>query len=290
MHVRWHHVGLKQIVFSCVLLALLSSASRAQETPTPSPTPDQQKPQSAQPPAQQTPPPEKKDDENPAEAAAEKAKDVTLQAAQATEKLGEKALVTARNWEDKWLTGVFVEKGAQKFPLTSAQRQQIYLQQTFTTPGPYMKRMFAAGFDQMRGVPYEWGGGWGGYSKRFASREGQFIIANSVAALGNAKLQYEPRYDVCQCSSFGARTRHAILRNFLTYNRTENELRPQWALYAGAFAGGLLSAAWKPGSHNALAEGGYAALEQAGYGSLLNFFIEFAGEINRKLGAKGRAR
>ena len=30
-------------------------------------------------------------------------------------------------------------------------------------------------------------------------------------------------------------------------------------------------------------------LGQAGYGSLLNFFIEFAGEINRKIGARERA-
>jgi hypothetical protein len=27
-------------------------------------------------------------------------------------------------------------------------------------------------------------------------------------------------------------------------------------------------------------------LGQAGYGTLLNFFIEFAGDINRKIGAK----
>ena len=149
-----------------------------------------------------------------------------------------------------------------------------------------MKRMFAAGIDQARGVPSQWDDGWDGYVERFASREGQFIAANSLAALGNAKLKYEPRYDRCQCSGFWPRTKHAIVRNFITFNETEVERRPQLALYGGAFGGGLISTAWKPHPRNAFAEGGRAMLGQAGYGALLNFFIEFAGEINRKIGDK----
>lgn len=208
------------------------------------------------------------------------------QAAEATKKVGEAALDKARDWSRGWLTGVYVEKGQHMVPLTLKQRRDIYLQQTLTSPGAYLKRMFAAGIDQARGAPSEWGGGLGGYSKRFASREGQFISANSLAALGNAKLKYEPRYDRCTCSGFWPRTRHAIMRNFLTYNQSERELRPQWALYGGAFGGGLISTAWKPHPRNAFAEGGRAMLGQAGYGALLNFFIEFSGEINRKLGSK----
>jgi len=183
---------------------------------------------------------------------------------------------------------VYVEKGRPLVELTEAQRRKIYLEQTLTTPGAYMKRMFAAGIDQARGAPREWGGGLGGYGKRFASREGQFISANTLAYLGNAKLKYEVRYDQCTCSGFWPRTRHAILRNFMTYNQSERELRPQWALYGGAFGGGLISTAWKPHPRNALAEGGRAMLGQAGYGALLNFFIEFSTDINRKIGARKR--
>jgi hypothetical protein len=175
-------------------------------------------------------------------------------------------------------------------PLSEQQRREIYLEQTLASPGAYLKRMFAAGIDQARGAPSQWGGGLGGYGERFASREGQFIAANSLAALGNAKLKYEPRYDQCRCSGFWPRARHAILRNFLTYNQSEQELRPQWALYGGAFGGGLISTAWKPKPRNAFAEGGRAMLGQAGYGSLLNFFIEFAGDINSKIGGKRRPR
>ena len=219
---------------------------------------------------------QKKDEPaNPAEVAAEKTKDATLE-----------ALDKARDWEARWLTGVFIRKNEEKIPLTAEQRREIYLKQTLTTPGAYMKRMFAAGFDQLRGVPYQWDDGWTGYTERFASREGQFIASNSLAALGNAKLRYEPRYDRCRCRGFWPRTAHAIMRNFMTYNESEVELRPQWALYAGAFGGGLISTAWKPKPRNAFAEGGRAMAEQGGYGAALNIFIEFAGEINRKIGAK----
>ena len=190
-----------------------------------------------------------------------------MQAAEATKNVGEEALDKARDWESGWFVGVYVEKGRPLVPMTGQQRREIYLQQTLTTPGPYLKRMFAAGIDQMRGVPWQWDDGWGGYGERFASREGQFIAANSLAALGNAALQYEPRYDQCRCSGFWPRTRHAIVRNFLTYNQSEQELRPQWALYGGSFGGGLISAAWKPHPRNAFAEGGRAMGEQAGFGA-----------------------
>jgi len=230
--------------------------------------------------------PEKPESPNPAQAAAEKTKDVTVQAAEATKKAGQAALVKARDWESGWVAGAYAGKDRQLVALTGTQREQIYLQETWTTPGAYLKRMFVAGIDQARGTPWQWGGGWGGYGKRFASREGQFVISNSLTALANAKLQYEPRYDQCRCSGFWPRTRHAIVRNFVTYNRTERELRPQWGLYGGAFGGGLISTAWEPHPRNAFAEGGRAALGQAGFGALLNLFIEFADDMNRKLGAR----
>ncbi len=239
-------------------------------------------PPSAGPPEGQAPKPagekqDKKANDNPTRYA--------YQAADATKRMGEAALVKARDWESGWFTGVFVPKGGAVTPLTFPQRREYYLQQTLVTPGAYMKRMFSAGVDQARGVPSQWDDGWAGYAERFASRQGQFVSANSLAFLGNTALKYEPRYDQCNCSRLWPRTRHAVMRNFLTYN-TEHELRPQWGLYGGSFGGGMISTAWKPHPRNAFAEGGRAMLGQAAYGTLLNFFIEFAGDINRKIGAK----
>jgi hypothetical protein len=282
-----------------VLLAgwiAISSAALAQDSPTQAPSqgqePQNQVPQNPKPADQKSDdqkPQEKKDDAtNPAQAAADKTKDLTVQAAQATEKLGEAALVKARDWESGWFVGVYVAKGRVLVPMTGRQRREIYLQQTLTSPSAYLKRMFAAGIDQARGVPWQWDDGWGGYGERFASREGQFIASNSLSTLGNAALKYEVRYDQCRCRSFWARTRHAILRNFLTYDQSEQHLRPQWALYGGSFGGGLISTAWKPRPRNAFADGGRAVAEQAGFGAALNLFIEFSPDINLKIGARKR--
>jgi hypothetical protein len=268
---------------ACLLLCLLipSWSGFAQDAPS-------QPPASPQGTSGQSQTPKNKNGagSNPGKVAAEKTKQVTVEAAEDTKKLGEAALVKARDWESSWVTGVFVPKGQPIVALGAEQRRQLYLQQTLATPGAYMKRMFAAGIDQVRGAPRQWDDGWGGYAERFASREGQFITANSLEALGNAALRYEPRYDQCRCSGLWPRTRHAVVRNFLTYDQSEQHLRPQWASYGGAFGEGLVSTAWKPHPRNAFAEGGRAMLGQAAYGALLNFFIEFAGDINHKLGEK----
>jgi hypothetical protein len=268
---------------------------------------DQSNPQQTQPPgnpppanAPENPPPNpgnnppgstpadnpKDDGANPAANAAEATKDAAIQVADATKKLGQETLVKVRDWETEWLVGAYVGRNRPLAPLSREGREDLYLNQTFLTPGAYLKRLFDAGVDQVRGSPTQWGGGIGGYSERFASREGQFFAANSLAALGDAKLRYEPRYDQCKCRGFWLRTRHAFVRNLVTYNETEKELRPQWGLYGGAFGGGMIATTWKPTTHNVFTEGGYAALGQVGWGTLENLFTEFAVDINRKLGAK----
>ena len=172
--------------------------------------------------------------------------DRTKEAAEMTERVATEGLIRARNWESTWIEGVYVPKDHPRITLNARERREIYLRQTLTTPGAYMKRMFGAGIDQASGSPRQWDDGWGGYAERFASREGQFITANTLAALGNAKLGYEVRYDQCKCEGVWPRTRHAIMRNFLSYDRGEAALRPQWALYGGAFGGGVVATAWKP--------------------------------------------
>jgi len=264
-------------VILLVCLVSLAEAGRGQTTPLPNAPEPNSQPQT---PADQKPP------DNTKAGTAERTKKLTLEAAEATVRLGVAAMVHARDWESRWLTGVYLPPGLAIEPLTFAQRRDLYLQQTFTTPGAYAKRMFAAGVDHLRENPPEWDDGWGGYGERFASREGQFISANTLAMLGNAALKYEPRYDQCGCSGFWRRSRHAVVRNFVTYNRSEQQLRPQLGLYAGAWGGGMISTAWKPNPHNLFVEGALGMAGQAGYGALWNFFLEFYRDVNRKLGAR----
>jgi len=283
---------LRMLVMVCGLLLVAQGRGRAQAN-EPAQNPQEQTPKNnpgSNPPADSgqtqgqpipdSPGESKKKDENPAHMVEDK----TKEAAVLTKDVATAGLKRARDWESGWITGVYVGKGRQLVSPTSQQREDIYLQQTLATPGAYMKRMFAAAIDQARGVPRQWDDGWAGFTERFASREGQFITANTLAALGNAKLGYEVRYDQCKCEGLWPRTKHAIVRNFLTYDRSEEHWRPQIALYGGAFGGGMLATAWKPSPKNVFTNGATAMLGQAGYGTLLNFFIEFSREINKKQG------
>lgn len=186
----------------------------------------------------------------------------------------------------EWLIGPYIPVQGQLRPLTGKEREEVYLRHTFLTVGSYLARGFSAGLDQARGDPYKWGGGMAGYGRRYVARYGEFVIQNSLAAAGDAALQYEPRYDFCRCEGFWPRTRHAISRNFVAYNRTESELRPQIPTYAAAFVAGTLYASWLPGNHNKWRSGGLNMVSQAGIGSGYNFVSEFALDILRKFGSR----
>jgi hypothetical protein len=180
-----------------------------------------------------------------------------------------------------WLYGPYVRKEAALNQLTMQQREKLFLKQTFTTPGIYLRSGFLALLDQASGTPYQWGGGFDGYERRYASYWGRTAIQNTLSSAGNAALRYEPRYDRCRCAGFGPRTKHALLRNILTYNETEIDLRPQYALYGGTLGAGMLSSLWQPGGK--LWTDGYRdVLSQLGIGMVSNWTAEFAPEFKRK--------
>jgi len=186
----------------------------------------------------------------------------------------------------EWLIGPYIPVQGALWSLTNEQREQVYLRHTFLTAGSYLARAFSASLNQARGEPYQWGGGLGGYGTRYAAKYGEFVIQNSLAAAGDAALGYEPRYDFCRCRGFWPRTRHALSRNFVAYNRTERELRPRVALYGGAFAAGMLYGSWLPGQHSVWKSGGLNVVSQAGVGSGYNFVSEFALDILHKFHSK----
>ena len=181
-----------------------------------------------------------------------------------------------------FIYGAYVPKDVPLESLTGYQRAHLFVLQTFTTPGIYVKTTFLALMNQAAGTPYEWGGGVEGFGRRAASSYARSSIQNIFSTVGNAALQYEPRYDRCRCTGFGPRTKHALMRNFVTYNKTEKELRPQFALYGAAFGAGLLSNLWMP--NDRLWKDGFRGLEtQVGLGMVSNWIAEFAPEIERGL-------
>jgi hypothetical protein len=181
-----------------------------------------------------------------------------------------------------WLYGAYVPKEVPLLPLDAKGRFRLYVRQTFTTPGIYLKTAAIAAYDQIVDTPPEWGQGMKGYGCRAASLQGEFMIQNTLSTLGNAALQYEPRYDRCRCSGFWPRTEHALMRTFVTYNRTETEMRPQIALYGAGMAAGAISSTWKQGQ-KPVVEGYQYVYVQIGAGLVSNWVGEFAPEIGRMI-------
>lgn len=188
-----------------------------------------------------------------------------------------------RDLPTRWLRGTAVPPERELYSLNNHQRFRVYVRQTYFSVGTYADRALRTGIDQARGVPSQWGGGMEGFGKRYASRYAQYVIKNTLTSAGDAALGYEPRYDLCRCRGFWNRTRHAMIRNFVTYNSTERELRPQLPLYGAAFVAGMAASNWKPGPRNPWSEGGRAAAEQAGWGVLSKWLNEFSGDIGRTI-------
>src|SRR5262245_19933993 len=69
-----------------------------------------------------------------------------------------------------WLYGAYVPKEEPLLPLNGEQRKRLFVAQTFTTSGIYIKTIFLASVDQGTNSPSEWGRNWGGYGKRLASQ------------------------------------------------------------------------------------------------------------------------
>jgi hypothetical protein len=178
-----------------------------------------------------------------------------------------------------WLYGAYVPRDVALKSLSLRERKNLYLRQTYLTWGIYGKTAFFAIGDQVSNSPTEWGDGPSAYGRRFASRYGQFAIQNTFSSAGNALLGYEPRYERCRCDGIWPRAWHALARNFVTYNHTEVERRPQLALYGGALGAGMISSTWKPGDPGVWRQGYQAMGSQAAWGSLGNLFAEFAPEL-----------
>jgi hypothetical protein len=205
------------------------------------------------------------------------------------------ALVTAGHGQTKeskdqvnvnWLYGAYLPKDVPLTSLTGKQRFQLYLRQTYTTPGIYAKTVFFTIRDQSADSPPDWNRDAAGFVKRFASRQGQFIIQNSLQALGNAAVGWEPRYERCRCSGFWLRTRHAAVRNFVTYARDEESLRPQLMPYAAAYGAGAIAARWQPNNPSPTIRGYQAAITQVFVGVGSNWLGEFMPDILNKLRRK----
>ena len=183
-----------------------------------------------------------------------------------------------------WLYGAFIPKDAPVEPLSGEERFKLYLRQTYTTPGIYIKTGFFLVHDQAKNTPPEWGQGASGVGKRLGSLQAQNIIQNSLTSLGDAAVRFEPRYDRCRCVGAWPRISHAIVRNFVTYGGSDDKaLRPQIMPFAAAFGAGVAVGSWEPNYPSVVTKGYQSVVTQAWVGIVIDALAEFAPDIKRML-------
>jgi hypothetical protein len=172
----------------------------------------------------------------------------------------------------------------QREPLTSAEKAKLALRNTFG-PRALGNRIVAAGFDQLRGHPEEWGGGMEGYGMRFGSRMGRLAIRNSIRLTTDVAFGLEPRYDRCDCTGFLKRTGHALKRVVVARTDAGGE-----AFHVTNFAGAYVTPmitypAWYPDRLNTWNRKVESGTFHLGWRGVTNMIREFWPEMRR--GATG---
>jgi hypothetical protein len=132
-------------------------------------------------------------------------------------------------------------------PVTTAQRVNWIVdgtigRQSLLLVGP-LATIWNTGFN----TPSEWGRTWSGAAKRYAEREADVAISNSIEAGVGALWGEDPRYIPSGRKGIWPRARYAIKTVLLTQRR-DGSLRPAWGRYAGNVFNNLIENTWLPPS------------------------------------------
>jgi hypothetical protein len=101
--------------------------------------------------------------------------------------------------------------------------------------------------------PEEWGRGVSGIAKRYAQREADVAISNSIEAGLGALWGEDPRYIASGRKGIWPRARYALKTSVLAQGR-DGRLRPAWGRYAGNTLNNLIENSWLPPSQTTAAQ------------------------------------
>lgn len=131
-----------------------------------------------------------------------------------------------------------------------------------------------AGVNQINNQPAEWGKGWSGYGRRYASNFGEFIIQESVTD-GLAAIMKRPLdYTRCRCTGTGDRVGYA-LAGAVTDQMPNGKHPIAIPRIVGAYAGAYAQSTWVPGSRSRTNQTLLNGTTSLAIGGLINLYHEF---------------
>jgi hypothetical protein len=95
--------------------------------------------------------------------------------------------------------------------------------------------------------PSEWDRSWGGFGKRYAEREADVAISNTIEAGLGALWGEEPRYIPSGRKGIWPRARYAMKTTLLAQRR-DGHLAPAWSRLAGNVFNNVIENTWLPPS------------------------------------------
>jgi hypothetical protein len=167
--------------------------------------------------------------------------------------------------------------------LTANDRLNLFLNDTYESPGAFAGLFAGALVDQIRHTPAQWDKDGDGYTRRFASEYGQLAARNAIHDGLAGLTGLDPRYTPCRCNGTLRRSAHALKMSFTTY-RQDGRLTLDVPQIAGAYGSGILSTYWYPHTnYTPLGQGIMFGHEQMGEIMVGNLAREFAPDLRRGL-------
>jgi hypothetical protein len=149
---------------------------------------------------------------------------------------------------------------------------------SLTVVGP-----LAAGWLTAFNSPEEWGRTWKGVGQRYAEREADVAISNTLEGGLGALWGEDPRYIRSGRKGIWPRARYAI-KTVLLAQRPDGTLKPAWGRFAGNTLNNVIENAWLPPS---VTTPGQTALRSASglLGRLVgNLWDEFWPDVRKRIG------
>lgn len=131
-------------------------------------------------------------------------------------------------------------------PISDAERFRWAFQSS-VSPARMAGSLVTSGFSTWTNQPEEFGPGWSGFGKRFATRAATGAIQNYMEAGVASIWDEDPRYNRRGAGSFGARLGHAMKMTVMA-RRSDGRLMPAYARYIAITATSGVSTAYRPAS------------------------------------------
>jgi hypothetical protein len=167
-------------------------------------------------------------------------------------------------------------------PITPGQRVSWIVNGTIGPKSLLIVGPLSAAWQTAWNQPEEWGRGWSGLGKRYAQREADVAISNTIEAGLGSLWGEEPRYIPSARKGIWPRARYALKTSVLAQGR-DGHLRPAWARYAGNTLNNVIENSWLPPSQTTATQ----TAVRSGLGIVTrmggNLFEEFWPDVARLL-------